>query len=36
MSRIDAGSLAFGVLSFVVASTLATAQSDTHLIFDVA
>jgi hypothetical protein len=27
--RIDAGSWAFGVLSFVVVSTLATAQSDT-------
>jgi hypothetical protein len=29
MNRIQAGSLAFGVLSFVVASTLATAQTDT-------
>src|SRR5688572_26351614 len=30
MNRIQAGSLTFGVLSFVVASTLATAQSDTE------
>src|SRR6188472_897076 len=29
MNRIQVGSLALGVLSFVVASTLATAQTDT-------